>query len=355
MSQLVAFVRNGLSGFLDWWLAELAGLVPRVLHPARRRRRRQLVLAVANGEFSLLRGGGADGRLIGRAASGDSLDGLVRQARARKRQAVLRLAPEHGLRKTIELPLAAKEDLDQLLRFEMDRLTPFRAEEVLFAHRITSTEPRSRRMQVELHLAPKAAVEHALGAAKDAGLVPVRVELGGAGGGADDALDLLPGGRAARGGATRLSRALAVLALLLAAAAVAIPLQERRSTAAGLEAGAAAAKDEAEESLALRERLEQVSARTDLLAAEKARVPLVSQILAEVTRVVPDQAYLARLDWRDGTLQLEGYAEAAASLIGLLDRSPLFQTPQFRSPVTPDRRTGLERFHVSLELAAEES
>lgn len=354
MSQLVAFVRNGLSGFLDWWLAELAGLVPRVLHPARRRRRRQLVLAVANGEFSLLRGGGADGRLIGRAASGDSLDGLVRQARARKRQAVLRLAPEHGLRKTIELPLAAKEDLDQLLRFEMDRLTPFRAEEVLFAHRITSTEPRSRRMQVELHLAPKAAVEHALGAAKDAGLVPVRVELGGAGGGADDALDLLPGGRAARGGATRLSRALAVLALLLAAAAVAIPckapLDRRRPRGGGRRRqGRGRGEPGAARAARAGQRAHRPSGRRE--GAGAAGQPDSGRGHARGARPgLSRPPRLARRHAAIGRLRRSGRL-----LIGLLDRSPLFQTPQFRSPVTPDRRTGLERFHVSLELAAEES
>jgi general secretion pathway protein L len=81
---------------------------------------------------------------------------------------------------------------------------------------------------------------------------------------------------------------------------------------------------------------------------------MTSQILAEVTRVVPDQAYLLRLDWQDGSLQLEGLAEGAASLIGLLDGSPMFGAPQFRSPVTPDRRSALERFHVSVELTREE-
>jgi general secretion pathway protein L len=77
-------------------------------------------------------------------------------------------------------------------------------------------------------------------------------------------------------------------------------------------------------------------------------------ILAEITRVVPDQAYLSQLDWRDGTLQLEGLAAAATSLVGLLDSSPMFGAPQFRSPVTPDRRTELERFHVSVELTRED-
>ena len=167
-------------------------------------------------------------------------------------------------------------------------------------------------------------------------------------------LDLLPDARAGARGVSRLNPALAVLAVLLAAAAVGIPLHQRHSTAAGLEAGIATAKGEAEASLQLRERLEQATARTNFLAAEKARVPMTSQILAEITRVVPDQAYLLRLDWQDGSLQIEGLAEAAASLIGLLDGSPMFGAPQFRSPVTPDRRTARERFHVAVELTREE-
>jgi general secretion pathway protein L len=266
----------------------------------------------------------------------------------------VRLAPQRGLSKTLELPAAARNDLDQLLRFEMDRLTPFRADEVLFAHRIQSSDAQSRRLTVELQLAPRPAVAAALDDARRLGLEPVRVELGDLDAADDGALDLLPDARAGARGVSRLNRALAVVAVLLAAAAVAIPLHQRHSTAADLEAGIAAAKSEAEASLKLRERLEQATARTNFLAAEKVRVPMTSQILAEVTRVVPDQAYLLRLDWQDGSLQLEGLAEGAASLVGLLDRSPMFGAPQFRSPVTPDRRTALERFHVAVELTRED-
>jgi general secretion pathway protein L len=356
MSQISTAARGAVNAFFDWWLAELAGLIPPGLQPARRRRRRLLVLALGAEDAALFRGTGARRRLLARSPSRDpeQLKPLIRKSRGRRRQAIVRLPPQQGLHKTIELPLAAKQDLNQLLRFEMDRLTPFRAEEVLFAHRVVSTDAHSRRMTVEIQLAPKPVVETALDQARRAGLVPVGVELGDTEPLEERALDLLPGRqtRAARTG--RLNRALALLALLLAAAAVAIPLHERRSTAADLQAQLAVAKAEAEDSLALRQRLEKVSASSDFLAAEKTRVPMAGLILAEVTRVLPDQAYLARLDWRDGTLQLEGFAEAAAALVGLLDRSPMFQAPQFRSPVTPDRRTELERFHVALELSRDD-
>lgn len=356
MSQIVAVARRGLKAFFDWWRAELTGLLPRGLNPARRRRRRLLVLVFGMNDASLFQGSGAGRRLIGRSDRSDpgSLKALVGKSFGRRRQTIVRLPPERGLRKTLELPAAARDDLDQLLGFEMDRLTPFRAEEVLFACRTEGIDPQSRRMTVELQLAPKAVVEAALDDARRFGLEPVRVELGDLDAAEDGALDLLPDERARASGMSRLNRALALLAVLLTVAAVGIPLQQRRSTAADLEAQVAIAKAEAEASLNLRERLEQVSATSDFLATEKLRVPMTSLILAEVTRVVPDQAYLSRLDWHDGTLQLQGLAEAAASLVGLLDRSPMFGAPQFRSPVTPDRRTELERFHVSVELTGKD-
>jgi general secretion pathway protein L len=74
-------------------------------------------------------------------------------------------------------------------------------------------------------------------------------------------------------------------------------------------------------------------------------------VLAELTRLVPDQAYLAQLLLQDGEVQLHGSAATASDLIGLLDHSALFRAPQFRSPVTRDGRDGAERFHLSVELA----
>lgn len=355
MSQIVAIAQSGLRGFFEWWWNELEGLLPRVLSPSRRQRRRLLVLALGPDGAALFQGSGASRRLIARSEGDDpdQLKAAIAKAHGRRRRTIVHLPPHRGLRKTLDLPVAARDDLDQLLRFEMDRLTPFRAEEVVFAHRVARIDSQSRRMTIELHLAPRSVVEGALDYTRSLGLVPARVELAAVGAADDDGLDLLPDESGRAYGMSRLSRALAVLAVLLAVAAVGIPLRQQRSTAADLEVEVGAAKAEAEASLELRERLEQMSASTDFLAVEKARVPMTSLILAEITRVVPDQAYLQQLDWEEGTLQVQGMAEDAAALIAILDGSPMFGAPQFRSPVTPDRRTELEQFHVSVVLTPE--
>ena len=104
----------------------------------------------------------------------------------------------------------------------------------------------------------------------------------------------------------------------------------------------------------MRDRLGALTKSSQFLLADKTGQPLVVQVLNELTRLVPDHAYLIQLEFRDQTVELHGFASTASDLIGVLDQSPLFKAPQFRAPVTQDRRSGAERFHISVELAAEE-
>jgi general secretion pathway protein L len=164
------------------------------------------------------------------------------------------------------------------------------------------------------------------------------------------ALNLLPAEPSEAAPASRLNRWLGLVVLALAAAALAIPLQQQRSTAADLERQVVEARGAAQQSVELRERLDALRANVRFLVDQKDRTPMVTRVLAELTRVIPDHAHVEQLNLRDGTLQLHGFAGTASELIGLLEQSSLFRTPQFRSPVTQDPRLGEERFHLSVEL-----
>jgi general secretion pathway protein L len=358
MTSLVTLIRRSIAAFFAWWLGELAGLTPRRLRPASGRRRRGVVLALGQSETAVTERSAEGERTLGSVARDapdhdQRLRALLRQSRRHARLVTLRLAGDLGLRKTLDLPLAARDDLDQLLRFEMDRLTPFRADEVYFAQRVLASDAAGRRIAVELEVVPKRVVEQALASAQRLGLSPARVELAAAPGGAEP-LNLL--GHEQGGGVreSRVTRALVLLALILAVIAVAIPLRRQQARLDELETRVASARAEAEESLALRARLDQLTESARFLVAEKTRRPMIAEVLAELTRLVPDRAHIVQLDLRDGSVQLHGYAAAASDLIGLLDQSKLFRTPQFRSPVTQDPRSGTERFHLSVELATGE-
>jgi general secretion pathway protein L len=360
MLHLLAVVRSSLEGFLGWWLAELRGLVPARFSRSERRQRQRLVLTLHGAEVALSEGAGAQEQSLGEAALDapaeiDALRTALRRARHRKRGVTLRLGSDQGLRRTLQVPLAAREDLGQLLRFEMDRLSPVRTDEVQFAYRVVDTDSANRRITVELQMAPRMVVDHALEVAERLDVVPAALELTDAGAGPAGALNLLPRDSGTSAQASRLNRALAVLALLLAVAAVAIPLRHQRSTADELERHVAAARAAAEQSLTLREQLDELRAGVRFLIDRKTQTPLVTEMLAELTRLIPDQAYVVQLTLRGSELQLHGFANTASELIGLLDQSALFHAPQFRSPVTQDPRQEAERFHISVELTGSES
>jgi general secretion pathway protein L len=354
MANMLALLRSSIAAFFGWWLGELGGLMPRRLRQSGRRERRGPVLIFGRHESVVLQRTAENERVLGSVDTDapdhdQRLSQLLKQAKRRRRPVTVRLSDELGLRKILDLPLAAKDDLDQMLRFEMDRLTPFRADEVYFAHRVLGTDARNRRLSVELQLAPRRELERVLETARTFGIIPPRVELAvGAEGGS--ALNLLPGEPGHGRRDSRLRRALVLVALLLAATAVAIPLQRQRASVAKLQADVAAARAEAEESLAMRDRLEQLTRSAQFLEADKSRQPLVVRVLDELTRLIPDQAYITQFDIHDQTVEVQGFAATASDLIAVLEQSPLFKAPQFRSPVTQDRRSGAERFHVSVEL-----
>ena len=332
-------------------------MVPRRLKQLGRRDRRVMLLLVDDDETVVVERHGARARLVGSVQTAvpdheDQVRALVRRAKHLGEQVTVCLSGRLGLRKIVSLPLAARDDLDQLLRFEMDRMTPFRVEEVCFAHRIVDTDPSNRRISVELAVAPKKTVDAALKMAAGVGLAPSRVELGTARADDHDPLNLLPHQAGDRARARRLNRVLILLAVILAIAAVVIPMQRQEARLATLNEQIASTRVEAEASHQLRERLDELSRTGNFLLAEKSRRPMTVDVLAELTRLVPDQAHLIQLYLQDGEVQLHGAAGTASDLISVLEGSPLFRSPQFRSPVTQDGSD--ERFHLSVELVESE-
>ena len=72
------------------------------------------------------------------------------------------------LRKELKLPLQARADMEQALRFEMDRQTPYRAEQVFFHHREVGQD--NGQVSVAITILPRHAVERSLARVRQWGL-----------------------------------------------------------------------------------------------------------------------------------------------------------------------------------------
>ena len=76
---------------------------------------------------------------------------------------------------------------------------------------------------------------------------------------------------------------------------------------------------------------------------------MVSEVVALVTELLPDDTWLERLSIDAETVEMSGYSSNAAGLIDRFETHPAFLEPIFRSPIT--REDGRERFALAVRIA----
>lgn len=76
-----------------------------------------------------------------------------------------------------------------------------------------------------------------------------------------------------------------------------------------------------------------------------------SDILRELTGLLPDSAYLSELTFRERTVEITGLAPSASQLLPVIEASPLFTGVEFSAPIVA-QGAGLERFRIRMRLEA---
>ena len=167
----LGFDRNSpLGRFWRWWSGELAALVPQWLRQSSASVGNALLVEILPQAIVLKRRlptglveqGKVDLQSGDHASRSIALQALVNRLRKRDGVLALWLGESQFLSKQIDLPLAAAENLRQVLSFEMDRHTPFKADQVYFDFRIVRRDVQGNRLTVNLVAAPRNAVDGSL-------------------------------------------------------------------------------------------------------------------------------------------------------------------------------------------------
>jgi general secretion pathway protein L len=328
-----ALLHQALIGFLRWWRAELLGLVPAWL------RRSPAVLAVT------LAPDGTCGAVLHRSGQPprsvlppcSSTDALATAARGM--QVLLAVGLAEALTRRIALPFAAANQLEEVLALDLDRQTPFRADEVAFAARVVARDPASRMLTAALTVAPRHAVARAT---QLAGRLGLRLHYVGPAPAPPWHDDLKP--RAAAGAAAApVARGLWALAAALLLAAAIVPAWRAQQQLDALHAELAQARRQADAVLARRAAQDAVAAPAALLATLGAPT---STLVAALTAALPDDAVLRRLVLRAGRLEITGSSAGTAELVVGLSAAPGFAQVEYRSPVVA--AGAREDFHLAL-------
>lgn len=280
----------------------------------------------------------------GHVAQREAVNALVHGLRPEKTRCLVHVDDALRLEKTVHLPLAAEENLRQVLAFEMERHTPFHADKVYFEYRPKTRDAKQRKLAVDLTVVQKPVVDEALAVVGDWGL-QFSPEPGLD---AEHAFTFLPRNYRART-SRGLNRALIVLNLVALAAAALIPIYQQERYIEALQQRADRARAAAMASVEIQDRIDALEQRRALFEQAKSG-PSAVELIEELARIIPDGTWLHRLDFKNDDVQFQGLSDAASSLIGVVESSPMFREARFGSPITRDARSGQERFHISAKL-----
>lgn len=356
--------RMGLLAFLRWWVSELAAMVP-----SRWRERlssgNAVFVAAEGDDWRVLRAGGGALAEIGRATA-YAAEGagrrsaflrLIEQATGGAANVWLVLPDDSVLVRTVEFPLAAEEALRDAVGFDLDRLTPFSADQAVFDFRVSGRDEALQRLTLDLAVTARGPVEARLAQLRGLGATVLGVGVAGDLVRAPVPFNLLaPESRArASSSATMvMTRWLAVLAGILAVAALVYPLWQKREAAIELLPRLEKAKAGAAEAERLAKEIETLAADHNFLLARKQAQYPAFMLLEDLSRLLPDATWVQQLDIKGGPklreVQIAGETGSSSQLIEVLEKSGSLANASFKSPLTKGVTPNTDRFLVAAEV-----
>lgn len=274
------------------------------------------------------------------------------RAALRGSQIEVRLRTDQVLLRPVAFPKQASDFLGGMIRAQIDRLTPWTADEAVFGwsvpqpaagERIALTLAATSRALVQ----PLIALAGALEAKSVAGVVEAAT------GETTEIIKIfeqgLHRGIARRTDVPRLLRH-ALLAIAVATVAT-------LGVTGYLGSMIAADQQSVQRQIAQRRaslRLNQQGGGSaeNLLARRKQTTPATVIALEAISRVLPDSTYVTELRIEGDKIQVAGMTQDAPSLIRLIEQSPQFTRATFFAPTTRAQNEPGERFHIEAHLTA---
>lgn len=272
---------------------------------------------------------------------GPRLDGVARPGEP----VILRLGAEQVLERQVVLPLAAERDPERLLGYDMERLTPFAADEVYWGCAVESRDRALGRLVLRLALVPKAAVAALIEQMAASGVRPGLIEATTATGTRTIRLDHDDGGR-------RLITPPRVAIALAAFAGIVLisPLLRQSLEFSEAQARLDALAPRFQTVEALRARINGAGGG-DAVAREAARLGDTLAALGAITEILPDDSYLTEFTMRERKMTLSGLSASAPKLISALSADARIRNPAFTAPVTRAENGHNDVFSIRADLA----
>lgn len=356
-----AWRASPMPGFFRWWGGELLGLLPLRWRAWFASGADWYLLQHSDAQWTLRRSGHAE--LLANwddsvdNPAGDAriapvaLDAALRNVDREDRRLALLLPPAVVLRRVLALPLAARDNLLQVVAFEMDRQTPFNVAQVYYSARELATPAAVGRFNAELVAVTRGTLDPLLARLRAQGISIDAVDVAVA----NDRLgvNLLPPEQTPHRvrPRRRLNLALAAACVLLLFAVLGAWLHNRQAALAEMQAEVDSMRSEAQQVVALRQQLQDNAGAAGFLAQRKKNTVSMLSLLQDATARLPDSAWLERFSVDNtGQIGFQGQSQQAAKLLDTLKDSTLITDASFQGSIQPDPTTGKERFYLTARV-----
>jgi general secretion pathway protein L len=279
---------------------------------------------------------------------------MLRGAVTGRQRVRIRLQPGELLERELVLPIAAERAPAEVLALELDRLTPFPADQTLWGWDVIARDTVRGRIRLRLTVAPRTLLAPVLDWLQSAGLTPVLLEAP-------------PGLEAPAGGATQGWRRLplavpgrpkrpAVMACALAGyaalaiAVVCVPFVRQSLALSQVEAQVDHIAPDLAEAATLRRHIALAGASLDAVSSARQSIGDALQAVATLTTALPDDTYLTDFTLHQRHLNMSGRSANAVRLIALLSADQVLRGAAFDAPVTRIENGKGDLFSIGVDL-----
>jgi general secretion pathway protein L len=344
-----------IRGLFDEWIAAVVRAVDLAI--GRYARRSQITLSgesagTLTARLGSARKGPALSEISFRLANGRPSPALPAgwEAAFRGSRVEVLMAPGQVLFRSLDFPRQAEDFLDGMIRTQIDRLTPWPADDALFGWSLPSVSGQDR---IELTLAATSKREIQPLVQLAAGLGAESLAAFAAPPASDDTpAKIKVFDQSLRGaGSRRLDITRALRAFLLSAgAAAAVSLMVAAYVGDSLDSE----QQELMRRISQRRTALHVGpdggSAVSLLAKRKQTSPSSVVVLEALSKALPDGTYVTELRIDGDKVQVVGMTQDAPSLIRLIERSPQFASATFFAPTTREQNEPGERFHIEARI-----
>lgn len=264
----------------------------------------------------------------------------------------LQLPTKHVLSIKKDFPETLKANLDQSIGYQIDRITPFSADKVYFAAHVADHDRKKKQITAEVFASPKRYVDTILEQLKQGGVDQVHAMSVQ---GHSAAINLAPVEKRSVIEQSRFSKWPLYVFLAALCLSLILPVAYKQRRVDQIDLAISDFRKQAAEQLAIRDQLFAAEEALTFLDQKRQYSPMALDVVEKLSQQIPADTWLERLELRGQLLEIRGESDQALALIDVLEESEDFSDVRFNSPVSLNKRTKKDKFHIQATVEVDQN